>query len=78
MGLKKLHNLDVIDHGTAVEAGGRRGKEDRKQNTLAARDGILGHQFNKRLLLLHAIRSPFYWRILKKAILFSGFKTRKL
>ncbi len=31
MGLKKLHNLDVIDHGTAVVAGGRRGKEDRKQ-----------------------------------------------
>ncbi len=25
-------------------------------------------------LLLHAIHSPFYWRILKKTILFSGFK----
>ncbi len=25
-------------------------------------------------LLLHAIHSPFYWRILKKPILFSGFK----
>ncbi len=25
-------------------------------------------------LLLHAIPSPFYWRILKKIILFSGFK----
>jgi hypothetical protein len=25
-------------------------------------------------LLLHAIHSPFYWRILKKAILYSGFK----
>ncbi len=25
-------------------------------------------------LLLHAIQSPFYWRILKNAILFSGFK----
>ncbi len=24
--------------------------------------------------LLHAIHSPFYWRILKKTILFSGFK----
>jgi hypothetical protein len=27
-------------------------------------------------LLLHAIQSPFYWRILKKTILFSGFKNR--
>jgi len=27
-------------------------------------DGIFGYQFNKRLsLLLHAMRSPFYWRI---------------
>jgi hypothetical protein len=26
-------------------------------------------------LLLHAIHSPFYWWILKKSILFSGFKT---
>jgi hypothetical protein len=25
-------------------------------------------------LLLHAIHSPFYWRILKKKTLFSGFK----
>jgi hypothetical protein len=25
-------------------------------------------------LLLHAIHSPFYWRILKKTILFSGLK----
>ncbi len=25
-------------------------------------------------LLLHAIHSPLYWRILKKTILFSGFK----
>jgi hypothetical protein len=25
-------------------------------------------------LLLHAIHSPFYWRILKKTILFSGYK----
>jgi hypothetical protein len=25
-------------------------------------------------LLLHAIQSPFYWRILKKTILFSSFK----
>jgi hypothetical protein len=25
-------------------------------------------------ILLHAIHSPFYWRILKKTILFSGLK----
>jgi hypothetical protein len=25
-------------------------------------------------LLLHAIHSPFYWRILKKTILYSSFK----
>ncbi len=25
-------------------------------------------------LLLHAIHSPFYWRILKKTKLYSGFK----
>ncbi len=25
-------------------------------------------------LFLHAIHSPFYWRILKKTIIFSGFK----
>jgi hypothetical protein len=25
-------------------------------------------------LLLHAIHSPFYWRILEKIILYSGFK----
>jgi hypothetical protein len=38
-------------------------------------DGILGHQFKKdSSLLLHAIHSPFYWKILKKTILFSGFK----
>jgi hypothetical protein len=24
--------------------------------------------------LLHAIHNPFYWRILKKAIIYSGFK----
>jgi hypothetical protein len=39
------------------------------------RDVILGHQINKRLeSLLHAIRSAFYWRILKKVILFSDLK----
>jgi hypothetical protein len=38
-------------------------------------DGILWHQFNKRLsLLLYAIHCPFYWQILKKSLLFSGFK----
>ncbi len=26
------------------------------------------------ILLLHAIHSPFFWRILKKTILFSGFR----
>ncbi len=25
-------------------------------------------------ILLHAIYNPFYWRILKKTVLFSGFK----
>jgi hypothetical protein len=40
------------------------------------RDGILGHQFDKRLEPFppHAIHSPFYWRILKKTRLYSGFK----
>ncbi len=43
------------------------------------RDGILGHQFNLTKyssLLLHAIHSPFSWRVffIKKSILFSGFK----
>jgi hypothetical protein len=38
------------------------------------RGGILGHQFTKESsLLLHAIHSPFYWRILKKIILYSDF-----
>jgi hypothetical protein len=41
----------------------------------AIRNGILGHQFKKRLeCLLHAIDNSFYWRILKKTSLFSGFK----
>jgi hypothetical protein len=34
------------------------------------RDGILGHQFNKRLKSF----APIYLRILKKTILLSGFK----
>jgi hypothetical protein len=40
------------------------------------REGILGHQFNKRLgrLLLYAIHNPFFWQILKKTVVFSGFK----
>jgi hypothetical protein len=54
--------------------GGGEVKKTKYIGPVAARDGILGNQFNKRLLLLHAIRSPFYWRILKKTILFSGFK----
>ncbi len=41
-------------------------------------DGILGYQFNKRLesyaLCYSVFHSPFSWRILKKNILFSGFK----
>jgi hypothetical protein len=42
---------------------------------LKTRDGIFGHQFNKRLeyYLIHTIGSPFYWRILKNTILCSGF-----
>ncbi len=41
-----------------------------------SRDGIIGHQFNKRISspLLNAILSSFYWWIFKKTILFSGFK----
>jgi len=36
---------------------------------------FLDIKFKKESSLLHhAIYSPFYWRILKKAILFSGFK----
>jgi hypothetical protein len=39
-----------------------------------SRDGILGHQFNKRLeSFAYDIYSPFCWRILKKTILYSGF-----
>jgi hypothetical protein len=50
------------------------GVRSRMQNHLF-RDGILGHQFNKRLeSLLQVIHSPFYWRILQKNILFSGLK----
>jgi hypothetical protein len=53
-------------------------------NIAINRDKILGHHFNKgSILLLHAIHSPFYWRMLTKTILFSGpykkiRKTRKL
>jgi hypothetical protein len=55
---------------------------------LIPKDGILGHFSLTKdpSLLLHAIHIPFYWRILKKTILFSGFinpfkkicETRKL
>ncbi len=39
------------------------------------RDGILDINLTKDVsLLLHAIHSPFYWRILKKTIVFSGLK----
>jgi hypothetical protein len=37
-----------------------------------ARDGILGHHFNKRLEYV-VFHSPFNWRILKKTILYYGF-----
>jgi hypothetical protein len=39
---------------------------------LKGRDGILVHQFTKRLeSFAHAIHSPFYWQILGKTILYS-------
>jgi hypothetical protein len=42
---------------------------------IPTRNGILGHQFNKKTsLLFHAIHSPLYLQYLKKTILFSGFK----
>ncbi len=38
-------------------------------------DGILGHQFNKRLESFSpCFHRPFYWRMLKKTKVFSGFK----
>jgi hypothetical protein len=47
------------------------------KKTLAS-DGILGHQFNKRLESFAPCYSHYplglYWRILKKTILFSAFK----
>jgi hypothetical protein len=39
------------------------------------RDRILGHEFDTDSILLHAIHSLFYWRILQKTMLYSGFKT---
>jgi hypothetical protein len=40
--------------------------------------GFLDINLTKDLnFLLHAIHSPFYWRILKKTILYSGFKIPK-
>ncbi len=40
-------------------------------------DEILWHQLTKdSSLLLHTIHSPFFRRILKKSILFSGFKNQ--
>ncbi len=32
------------------------------------------HLMKDSSILLHAIHSPFYWRIVKKTILFFGFK----
>ncbi len=44
-------------------------------SVIPAWDGILGHKINKRFKsLFHAIHSPFYWQILKKTIVYSGFK----
>jgi hypothetical protein len=61
-----------------LTGGGRHGQASETVYFLSfTRDGILGHQINKRLeSLLHAIRSAFFcfWRILKKTILFSDFK----
>ncbi len=42
--------------------------KDKKYKKYRSWDGILGN------LLLHGIQSPFYWRILKKRISFSGIK----
>jgi len=43
------------------------------------RDRILGHQFKENLrVLLHAVHSPFYWRILKKTIFHSGIILTKI
>jgi hypothetical protein len=49
----------------------------KQENALSSRDGILGHQFNKRFEYFDPGCSPSllsYWRILKKTILFSGYK----
>jgi hypothetical protein len=41
-----------------------------------SRDGILGHEFDKRLeSFARCYSQSFYWRILQKTILFCGFKT---
>ncbi len=38
-------------------------------------DRILGHQFNKKTSVFSFVRSPFYWKILKKTTtLFPGFE----
>jgi hypothetical protein len=44
---------------------------------MVPRDGIIVHKFNKRLGSFCSMRCtvhPFYWRTLKKTILFSGFQ----
>jgi hypothetical protein len=49
--VKRREKTDMSQNTTLV-AGGRRGKDDRKTKYIghvAARDGILGHQFHKRL-----------------------------
>ncbi len=47
----------------------------KQENALSSRDGIIRHKFNKRFVYFAPGYSrPFYWRISKKTILFSGFK----
>jgi hypothetical protein len=50
----------------------------REAKSKGYRDGILGHQLDQKdsILLLHAIHSPFYWRILKNTIRYSVFKRK--
>ncbi len=46
-----------------------------RKRVVAPEMEFLDNNLTKDLsLLFRAIRSPFYWRILKKTILFSGFK----
>jgi hypothetical protein len=62
----------LVEHSSFSETGVRITPQLRT-DARAYGDGILGHQFDKSLLL-QAIHSHFYWRILNKTSLFSGFK----